>query len=379
MKSLCLQINLTVRDGDHVGGNVGGHISCLGLDDRERGQGSSSQFLLQAGRPLQQPGVEIKHISRIGFPSGGTPQQQGDGAVRGCVPAEIIVDDQRVFALFHPLLPHGTSGKGRQILKRSRFPGSGNHHRRIFHRPEILQCPNELSHGGSFLTDCHVDALYSLSLLMQDGIQRNGRFPGLAVADNQFPLASSDGYHGIDGLDPGLQRCVYRFSVHHPMGFPLHRAAASRLQRPLFVHRLPQGIYHPSQKTVPHGYIHAVSGAFYLIPLIALPLISQQHRRHRILLQIERHTVHTPGKLQKFAKHTLPQSIDSGNPVRSLYHPSHTANLRCLFVLPNPFFDYRTDFFRMQFHRDSSPAFPFHVRSSSFILRSLVLTLPSST
>lgn len=37
VEELSLQEDLTVSDGDHVGGNVGGHVTGLGLDD---GQGS---------------------------------------------------------------------------------------------------------------------------------------------------------------------------------------------------------------------------------------------------------------------------------------------------------------------------------------------------
>src|SRR5690606_22804233 len=39
-----------------------------------------------------------------------------------------------------------------------------------------------------------------------DGVDRNSRLTGLAVANDQFALATTDRHHGVDGLDTGLQR-----------------------------------------------------------------------------------------------------------------------------------------------------------------------------
>ena len=55
-------------------------------------------------------------------------------------------------------------------------------------------------HGGSLLTDSHIDAVNRVSgivagFLIDDGVEGDGGFTNLAVADNQFALSSTNGNH----------------------------------------------------------------------------------------------------------------------------------------------------------------------------------------
>lgn len=45
VEELSLQEDLTVGDGDHVGGNVRGHVTGLGLDDGQSGEGATTHFV----------------------------------------------------------------------------------------------------------------------------------------------------------------------------------------------------------------------------------------------------------------------------------------------------------------------------------------------
>ena len=53
VEQIGLQVDLPVRDRDHIGRDVGGHVACLGLDEGQRGQGSSAQLLVELGGTLQ--------------------------------------------------------------------------------------------------------------------------------------------------------------------------------------------------------------------------------------------------------------------------------------------------------------------------------------
>ena len=62
------QVDLAVGDGDNIGGDVGRHVSGLGLDDGQGGHGAAAVLLRQAAGPLQQAGVEIEHVAGVGLP-----------------------------------------------------------------------------------------------------------------------------------------------------------------------------------------------------------------------------------------------------------------------------------------------------------------------
>ena len=77
VEELGLEENLTICDGDDVGGNVGRHVSSLCLNDGERSEGATPIVVVHLGGPLQESGVEVEDITGIGLSSGRTTQQEG--------------------------------------------------------------------------------------------------------------------------------------------------------------------------------------------------------------------------------------------------------------------------------------------------------------
>ena len=71
------EANLSVCDRDDVGGDVGRHITGLGLDDGEGSEGAASEVVVHLGSSLQQTGVKVEHITRVSLTTGRTTQQQG--------------------------------------------------------------------------------------------------------------------------------------------------------------------------------------------------------------------------------------------------------------------------------------------------------------
>ena len=63
------------------------------------------------------------------------------------------------------------------------------------------------------MPDGDIDAMYAGIFLVDDGIDCDGGFAGLAVGDNQFALAAADGGQGIDCHNPGLQGVFYRLAL----------------------------------------------------------------------------------------------------------------------------------------------------------------------
>ena len=53
VEELSLEEDLAVGDGNHVGGNVGGHISGLGLNDGQGSQGTATMLVAHLGCALQ--------------------------------------------------------------------------------------------------------------------------------------------------------------------------------------------------------------------------------------------------------------------------------------------------------------------------------------
>lgn len=67
---------LSIGDGDDVGWNVSRHVPSLSLDDRQGGQRAAPEGVVHFGCSLQQPRVQVEHITRVGLTARGAAQQQ---------------------------------------------------------------------------------------------------------------------------------------------------------------------------------------------------------------------------------------------------------------------------------------------------------------
>ena len=128
-----LQVNLPVGDGDHVRGDVGGNVACLGLDDR------------QGRQATRRPG---RHASWPPSPAGGSggrrcrrgrPPVRGGGAGEGRAadrPWHVWTGRRRCRGRAFPnpeILSHGAAAVRGDVLHGGRVGGRGGHDRGIFH------------------------------------------------------------------------------------------------------------------------------------------------------------------------------------------------------------------------------------------------------
>jgi hypothetical protein len=99
VEQLRLQEDLAVSDRNDVGGNVGGHITTLGLNDGQGGHGATTVLVVHLGGTLEQARVEVENVTGVGLTSGGTTQQQGHLTVGDGLLGQIVVNDQGVLAI----------------------------------------------------------------------------------------------------------------------------------------------------------------------------------------------------------------------------------------------------------------------------------------
>ncbi len=187
--------------------------------------------------------MEVEHVTRIGFTTGWSTNQKGDGTVGHGVFGQIIIDDQHVFPLVHKVFAHGTASVGGDILHGSQFGSRSGDNDGVVHSTCIFQCADNLGNGGTFLTDGNVDADDILTLLVDDGIQCYSGFASLAVTDNQFPLTTANGNHGVDGLDASLERNGNGFPFNDARGRGFNGVIVFSFNGPFAVNGIAQGIH----------------------------------------------------------------------------------------------------------------------------------------
>ena len=119
VEQVALQEDLPVGDGDHVGGDVGGDVAGLGLDDRQGGQRAAALLVAQLAGPLQQAAVQVEDVAREGFAARRAAQQQRHLPVGVGVLGEVVVDAEGVPARVGEVLAHGRAGVGSDVAHRA--------------------------------------------------------------------------------------------------------------------------------------------------------------------------------------------------------------------------------------------------------------------
>ena len=104
LEQVVLQVHLTVGDRDHVGGDVRRHVAGLGLDDRQGGERAGAALVAELGGTLEQAAVQVEHVAGVGLAARRAAQQQRHLAVGLGLLGEVVVHDEGVLAVLHPVL-----------------------------------------------------------------------------------------------------------------------------------------------------------------------------------------------------------------------------------------------------------------------------------
>src|SRR3546814_230987 len=201
-------------------------------------------------RAFEQTTVEIEDVAGIGFTARRAAQQQRHLAIRDRLLGKVVIDDQRVHAVVTEIFAHRAGRVGREELKRRRLRRGRGDHDRIFHRAIFFELADDLRDGRALLPDRDVDAVELLALviagvdalLVDEGVDRDRGLAGLAIADDQFALATADGDERVDRLEAGLHRLMDRLARDDARRLDLDATALIADDRPLAVDRIAEAI-----------------------------------------------------------------------------------------------------------------------------------------
>ena len=366
------QVDLAVGDGDDVGRYERRHVARLRLDDGQCGKRAGLPLDLAAGRflhilgvdtrgPFQQARVQIEDVAGIGLAAGRAPQQQRHLAVRPGLLGEVVVHHQRVLSPVAEILAHGAARVRGDVLHGGRIGGRCGHHDGVFQRAELLELADHVGYRRVLLSDRHVYALDAGAALIDDGVNCDRSLAGLPIADDQLPLPAADGDHGVHRLQTGLHRLAYRLAGDYTRRHFLDRGEIAGFHRTLAVDRVPQRIHHAPQQRLANRHFQDTAGGLDHVAFGDVPVLAQEYRAHRVLLQVQGQAESVAGEFQHFAVLRPGQTVDSTDAVGHGHYRAHLhllgGGIEVFDALP----DQITDFVRFQSHSTtclsiSSPA-----------------------
>lgn len=174
-----------------------------------------------------------------------------------CLFRKVVIDNHSVLAVVTEVLSNGATSERSKVLKGSGFRGGGGDNDGVLHGVVLLKGLNELSDGGSLLTNSNVDTVELLrlvagvveTLLVEDGVESDGSLTGLTVTNDQLTLTTADGHHGVDGLETSLDWLVDGLAGKNTGGLELSTTTLSGLDGSLAVNGVTKSVH----DTAKHG------------------------------------------------------------------------------------------------------------------------------
>src|SRR6266853_3202183 len=357
-----LEEYLAIGNRDHVGRNIGRDVVGLGFDDRQRRQRARALVVVQLGGAFEQAGMQIEHVAGIGLAARRAAQQQRHLAIGHRLFRQIVVDDDGVHAVVAEVFAHGAAGERRDVLHRRRVGSGGRDDDGIFQRALLFQHLDELRHGGALLADRNIDAiqldvLVGLGverLLVQNGVERDRGLAGLAVADDQFALATADRDQGIDRLEAGRHRLVDRFARNDAGRLDVDAHPLVGLDRALAVDRIAERIDDPAEQALADGGIDDGAGALDGLAFLDLAVGAENHDADVVSLEVQRHAAGAVLELDHFAGLDVVEAVDAGNAVADGQHLSDFGNLSLLAEILDLVLEDRGNFRGADVHQPAS-------------------------
>ena len=244
---------------------------------------------------------------------------------------------------------------------------------RVLQGAVLLELLHHVHDRRGLLPDRDVDADEILALLVDDRIDRDGGLARLAVADDQFALAATDGNHGVDRLQAGLHRLRHRFAPDHARRDLLDRIGELCLDRTLAVDRFADRVDDTADQLRTDRHLENAARTLHDVAFRDVLVVAQHHRADRIALEVQSKPEAVAGKLQHLPLHHVRKSV---NPTDAVAHRDHGAlgtDFDAGIELLDLALDELADFRGVELHVDS-----YFVRAAA-IASSLPRTEPSRT
>ena len=142
-------------------------------------------------------------------------------------------------------------------------------------------------------------------LLIDDGVQNNGGFAGLAVADYQLALAAADRNQRIDDFKAGLHRFVHAFPRNDTRSLHFGIAELLRLYRAFAVNRLAKRVDDAAKQFLTDRDAYDFVGALDGVAFLNLLVGTENNDADIVFLKVKSHSLNAGFKLDHFVSLNL--------------------------------------------------------------------------
>lgn len=267
--------------------------------------------------------MQVEDITGVSLTTWGSSEEERHLSVSDGLLGEIVIDDKSVLTIVSEVLTNSAAGVRGQELKRSRVGGSGGNDARVVHSLFSLEDSNNVSDGGSLLTDGSIDAvkfliviiLIEVLLLVDDGVDGDGSLTSLSITNDELTLSTANRHKGIDTLETGLHGLVHGLSGDDTGSLELDTLSLLIFDWAKTINGVTKGIDDTAKHALTNRNIDNRSGSLDDITLLDLSIITEDNDTNIVSLQVKGHTLDTRGELNHLSGLNLHETKHTSNTI----------------------------------------------------------------
>ena len=224
-----------------------------------------------------------------------------------------------MLAAVHPVLTNGRTGVRSKVLETCGVRCRSSHDGGVLHCASVLECALYSSNRGTLLADSNVDAANLLvgvaglpvSLLVDDGVDRDSGLTGLTVTNDELTLSTTNGDHGVNSLDTGLHGLVHRLTLHNARSLELESTTAlNLLDVTETIDGVTQWVNHATEVAFANGNGENLASAGYFHTFHDAGELTEDNNTDLVLVEVQGETKSAICEADELVSHHTGQALN---------------------------------------------------------------------
>lgn len=217
----------------------------------------------------------------------------------------------------------------KRIMTYSSLGSGGSNDDGVLHGVVLLKGLDELSDGGTLLTDGNVDTVKLLglvgasgvvpTLLVEHGVKSDGSLTSLTITNDQLTLTTADGNHGVDGLETGLDGLRDGLTGENTGSLELGTGSLGGLDGALAIDGVTESVDDTAEKLHTDGNVDNLTGTLDGLTLLDETVRTEKNDTDLAGLEVHAHALDTGGELDELLSLDVGHTVNTGDTITVEY------------------------------------------------------------
>jgi len=220
-------------------------------------------------------------------------------------------------------------------LERSGFGSGGGNNDGVLESVVLLKGLDELSDGGSLLSDGDVNTVelgglvvtVVPPLLVEDGVDGNSGLSGLTITNDQLTLSTTNGNHGVDRLETGQHGLGDRGTGENSRSLDLGTSTFLGVDRTLSIDGVTESVDYTTEHLRSDRDVDNVSGTLDCVTFLDETIVTEDGYSDIVGFQVKAHAANSRGELNHLFGLNVSETVDTSDTISNGKNATSLLNI----------------------------------------------------